>query len=117
MSLDVTHLRRTSVKLFVMRVSRLCVCIVLGLLTSNAFGQVTPLPKVDPGAYLPPIKAGPTIRISLASVTSNGAPDIAARLRAVREAAAAANDLGLLINALNKELTARGGGTMSIEGG
>jgi hypothetical protein len=38
-------------------------------------------------------------------------------LRAVRATAAAANDLGLLINAANQELTTAGGGTIAIAGG
>jgi hypothetical protein len=38
-------------------------------------------------------------------------------LRAAQQSASAANDLGLLINAANKELTSLGGGTISIEGG
>ena len=96
----------------------LCVLVSVMALSLHAFAQ-TParLPHIDPAAYLPATKAGPTIRVSLANVS--GAPSGAAqqRLRAARETAASANDLGLLINAANTELTALGGGTISIEGG
>ena len=77
------------------------------------------LPNIDPAAYLPAKKPGPTITISLADVSIAGPAAAAAlqRLRAVRQTAAEANDLGLLINAANKELIASGGGTISIAGG
>ena len=75
------------------------------------FGQTTVrLPNIDPAAYLPARKPGPTITVSLQRVSLQ-------KLRAVQQAASQANDLGLLINAANKELTALGGGTISIEGG
>jgi len=90
-------------------------------LSPNLLAQ-TPvqLPKIDPAAYLPAKRPGPTITISLANVTLTGATaaDALQRLRAARQTASSANDLGLLINAANKELTAfGGGGTISIEGG
>jgi hypothetical protein len=77
------------------------------------------LPNIDPAAYLPTKRPGPTITVSLANVSISGASASGAlqRLRAERETAAAANDLGLLINAANKELSALGGGTISIAGG
>ena len=78
------------------------------------------LPNIDPASYLPARRPGPTIRISLAnvSVTGGAAAAVQQRLRTVRQAAAEADDLGLLINAANKELTdLRGGGSISIEGG
>lgn len=65
---------------------------------SHVFAQTAARPRIDPAAYIPARKPGPTIRVSL-------------------RAAPGANDLGVLINAANKELTARGGGTISIEGG
>lgn len=86
----------------------------------SAFAQTpVPVPSINPAAYLPPRKPGPTIRVSLANVSITGrtAPDALQRLRAARQAASAATDLGQLINAANKELTALGGGTISIEGG
>lgn len=78
------------------------------------------LPNIDPVSYLPARRPGPTIRISLANVSVTGATPAAVqqRLRTVRQAAAEASDLGLLINAANKELTdLGGGGSISIEGG
>ncbi len=75
------------------------------------------LPKVDPPSYVPARKPGPTIRVSLATIAGAPAGAVQQRLSAVRQTAAAANDLGLLINAASKELTALGGGTISIEGG
>ncbi|HEX3185894.1 MAG TPA: hypothetical protein VHQ94_13920, partial [Pyrinomonadaceae bacterium] len=94
--------------------------ITLIALSTTALAQ-TPasLPKVDPAAYLPARKPGPTITISLKSVSLTGTTAAPAlqRLRAVRQTAAEANDLGLLINAASKELTTLGGGTISIEGG
>jgi len=87
-------------------------------LSVHAFAQ-TParLPNIDPAAYLPVTKSDPTIRVSLANVSGAPAGAVQQRLRAARQTAAAANDLGQLINAANKELTALGGGTISIEGG
>lgn len=77
------------------------------------------LPNVDPAAYLPARKPGPTISVALQNVSITGGTAAAAlqRLRAVRQTASETNDLGLLINAANKELTAVNGGTISIEGG
>lgn len=78
------------------------------------------LPNIDPVSYLPARRPGPTIRISLANVSVTGATAAAVqqRLRTVRQAAVEASDLGLLINAANKELTdLGGGGSISIEGG
>ena len=77
------------------------------------------LPNIDPAAYLPARKPGPTIRVSLRNVSMTGGTSAAAlqRLRSVQQTAADTNDLGLLINAATKELAAFGGGTISIEGG
>lgn len=94
--------------------------ILLAVVSSLLAGQ-TParLPNIDPSAYLPAKRPGPTIRVSLRDVSMTGARAGVAlqRLRNVRQAAAGANDLGLLINAASKELDAFGGGTISIEGG
>jgi hypothetical protein len=88
--------------------------------SAHALAQ-TPLrlPNIDPAAYLPARKPGPTITVSLRNVSVTGATAGGSlqRLRAVQQQAAAQNDLGLLINAANKELTPFGGGTISIEGG
>lgn len=92
---------------------------ILGFV-SQVLGQTpVPLPSIDPAAYLPAKRPGPTITISLNNVSISGAPatDALQRLRAVRQAAAEASDLGLLINAASKELNTFGGGTVSIEGG
>jgi hypothetical protein len=75
------------------------------------------LPNIDPASYLPARKPGPTIRVSLANVSGAPAGAVQQRLRAARESAAQADDLGLLLNAANKELTDLRGGTLSIEGG
>lgn len=77
------------------------------------------LPNIDPASYLPATRPGPTITVSLANVSVSGAaaPGAMQRLRAVQEQAAAANDLGLLINAANQELNITNGGTISITGG
>ena len=91
--------------------------LLIGLSTQ---AQAPPqLPVIDPASYLPPQKPGPTITVSLANVSvSGGAPaSLLQRLRAVRTTAAAANDLGLLINAANEALTTAGGGTIAIAGG
>src|SRR5688500_9465106 len=110
----------TSVKLVFMRMLYSSALIILAPLFINAFAQ-TParLPRIDPAAYLPPRKPGPAITVSLANVSLTGrtAPDSLERLQGIRETASEVNDLGLLINAANKELTALGGGTISIEGG
>src|SRR5215212_79566 len=96
------------------------VIFLLSVVSPYALAQ-TPaqLPKVDPAAYLPANKPGPTITVSLATVSIAGAAPAGAlqRLRAVRESASEANDLSLLINAAKKELTASGGGTIAIAGG
>src|SRR6185503_21126017 len=98
-----------------------CSIFILGMAVSLHVLAQTParLPNVDPASYLPARKPGPTIRVSLAdvSVTGRTPADTQQRLRAVRQSAAEANDLGLLINAASKELTALGGGSISIEGG
>lgn len=77
------------------------------------------LPNFDPASYLPATKPGPTITISLANVSVSGPapPGALQRLRAVRQSAAEADDLGLLLNAANKELNLSAGGTISIAGG
>jgi hypothetical protein len=106
-----------------MRISCLSAFILVLAFSSQTFAQtpvpLPPLPNIDPAAYLPETKSGPTIRVSLANVSMTGATAAAVlqRLRAVRQTASEANDLGLLINAANKELSALGGGTISIEGG
>jgi hypothetical protein len=104
-----------------MRLSWLFSSIIVLAVCSFALAQ-SPLrlPQPDPAAYLPARKPGPTITISLANVSVSGGTAAAAaleRLRAVQRAAADANDLGLLINAASKELTALGGGSISIAGG
>jgi hypothetical protein len=103
-----------------MRLVCLSALMTLAAFSSPSFAQ-TParLPNVDPAAYIPARKPGPTIRISLANVSLTGATasDALQRLRAVRQTASEANDLGLLINAASKELAGLGGGTISIEGG
>ncbi|HEX6043172.1 MAG TPA: right-handed parallel beta-helix repeat-containing protein [Pyrinomonadaceae bacterium] len=94
--------------------------IVILLIGLSAQAQAPPqLPVIDPASYLPANKPGPTITVSLANVSVSGrAPaSLLQRLRAVRTTAAAANDLGLLINAANQELTTAGGGTIAIAGG
>ena len=103
-----------------MRLFCLSALILVMAFSSHTFAQ-TParLPNVDPAAYLPARKPGPTIRVSLANVSITGASasDALQKLRDVRQTASEANDLGLLINAAGKELTALGGGTISVEGG
>jgi hypothetical protein len=103
-----------------MRLFYLSALITLIALSTTALAQ-TPasLPNIDPAAYLPARKPGPTITISLKNVTLTGttAPAALQRLRAIRDTASAADDLGLLINAASKELTTLGGGTISIAGG
>src|SRR5688500_19733073 len=103
-----------------MRLSCLSAFLIAVFVPSYVAAQ-TPvrLPNIDPFAYLPARRPGPTVRISLASVSLTGSEAGAAqqRLRTVRQTAAEAKDLGLLINAANKELTDLGGGTISIEGG
>src|SRR5688572_7210447 len=103
-----------------MRLSCLSAFLIAVFVPSYVAAQ-TPvrLPNIDPFAYLPARRPGPTVRISLASVSLTGSAAGAAqqRLRTVRQTAAEAKDLGLLINAANKELTDLGGGTISIEGG
>lgn len=94
--------------------------VVVSAFSVHALAQApAQLPNIDPAAYVPAKKPGPTITVSLADVSIAGPAPAAAlqRLRAVRQTAAEANDLGLLINAANKELIASGGGTISIAGG
>lgn len=92
---------------------------ILCVAFSPVFAQTTVrLPTIDPAAYLPAKKPGPTIRVSLQNISiTGGAAAALQRLRGVRQTASDTNDLGLLINAANTELTAFGGGTISIEGG
>lgn len=92
---------------------------VLGLALHTLAQTQARLPNIDPAAYLPARRPGPTIRVSLqnVSVTGRTAPVVLERLRAVRQTASETNDLGLLINAANKELAPFGGGTIAIEGG
>lgn len=101
-------------------VSLLFICVAGLAFSFQTFAQ-TPvrLPNIDPAAYLPARKPGPTIRVSLQNVSITSGSNAAAlqRLRAVQQTATGTNDLGLLINAANKELTTFGGGTISIEGG
>ncbi|HEX2268101.1 MAG TPA: right-handed parallel beta-helix repeat-containing protein [Pyrinomonadaceae bacterium] len=102
--------------------TRLLLCaFALGVaFLSQTFAQ-TPVrtPRIDPAAYLPARRPGPTIKVSLRDVSISGTRSTRSlqNLRGVQQAAAAANDLGLLLNAANKELTASGGGTISVEGG
>lgn len=96
------------------RVLFLCVFVLGVALSSQA-----QTPNIDPAAYLPATKPGPTITVSLKEVSISGTAGIGAlqRLRTERQTAADADDLGLLINAANKELTTLGGGTIAIAGG
>ncbi len=106
-------------KTFITRLFLCAFCLSVAFL-SQAFAQTpTRLPNIDPAAYLPARRPGPTIKVSLRDVSISGARSAGPlqNLRAAQQDAAAANDLGLLINAANKELTAFGGGTISIEGG
>src|SRR5688572_14273984 len=115
-----SHIPMTSVKLMFMRMLCSLALIIFAALFINAFAQAPArLPEINPAAYLPARKPGSVITVSLANVSLTGrtAPDSLERLRGVRETASEANELGLLINAANKELTALGGGTISIEGG
>ena len=103
-----------------MRVLHLPALLLLIVFSSQLFAQAPArLPNPDPAAYVPATKPGPTVRVSLANVSITGGTAGAAlqRLRAAHQTAAAANDLGLLINAANKELSSLGGGSISIEGG
>ena len=103
-------------KLVFMRVFYLPAFILLAVSSTDLFAQT---PNIDPAAYLPPRRPGPTITVSMANVSATGTttPDVTQRLRAARQTAAEANDLGLLINAANKELNTFKGGTISIAGG
>jgi hypothetical protein len=93
--------------------------IVLLLSAHSSAQRRVPAQNVNPASYIPAKKPGPIITISLKNVSING-PNTAGsqqRLRVARESASRTGDLGLVINAANKELTAFGGGTISIEGG
>lgn len=105
-------------KIFICRLS-LCAFALGGAFLFQTFAQTPVRPRVDPAAYLPARRPGPTIKVSLRDVSISGttAAGPLQTLRAVQQTASAANDLGLLIIAANKELTALGGGTISIEGG
>jgi len=101
-----------------MRLTWIFSFVIVVFVSPYAFAQAPArLPKIDPAAYVPARRPGPTIRVSLANVSGAPAGAVQERLRAVQQTAAAANDLGLLINAASKELSALGGGTLSIEGG
>ena len=83
-----------------------------------------PTPKIDPNSYLPPVKSGLTVTISLTKVMIRDSRKPASafaqstqRLNSARQSSAANQDLGSLINAANEELTNLGGGTILIEGG
>ncbi len=106
-------------KIFIYR--WLLCAISLGLaFVSPTFAQTSVrLPNISPAEYLPARRPGPTIKVSLREVSISGARSAGPlqSLRAVQQTAARANDLGLLINAANKELTAFRGGTISVEGG
>jgi len=93
--------------------------VALAFLVGSSVGQLRQsTPRINPSSYIPAKKAGPTITVSLKSVSLAGASTAVTRaLMATRETAAQKNDLGLLINEANKQLTAIGGGTISIEGG
>lgn len=102
-------------------IPRLLSAFILAAAFATATFAQTPaaLPKIDPAAYLPPRRPGPTIRVSLRDVSVDGtnAAGLLQRLRAVRQTAAEADDLGLLINAANQELSTFRGGTIAIAGG
>lgn len=103
-----------------MRLQLVCAFLLGIALSSSALAQTqADLPSINPAAYLPPKRPGPTIRVSLRdiSITGRTSAEVTQRLRAVRQTASETNDLGLVINAANKELTTFGGGTISIEGG
>lgn len=93
--------------------------IILSIATTAVAQRRAQIPTVRPASYLPAKRPGPTITISLRNVAITGTSAALAtrKLSSVREAAQRTNDLGLLINAANKELTTLGGGTISIEGG
>ena len=102
-----------------MRLSLLSAFIIVLTVCAHALAQPPLRLPESAAAYLPPKKPGPTITISIANVSIAGGATsgVLQRLRAVRQTAAEADDLGLLINAASKELTAIGGGSISIEGG
>jgi hypothetical protein len=94
--------------------------VALAFVVGSSFGQLRQsTSRINPSSYIPAKKAGPTITVSLKNVSLAGATSTTASraLMATRETAAQKNDLGLLINEANKQLTAIGGGTISIEGG
>src|SRR4030095_3692499 len=94
--------------------------VAVAFLVGSSVGQLRQsTPRINPVSYIPAKKAGPTITVSLKNVSLAGAASTSATraLLATRETAAQKNDLGLLINEANKQLTAIGGGTISIEGG
>ena len=83
-----------------------------------------PTPTINPYSYLPPVKSGSTVTISLTKVMirdsrkpASAMAQATQRLNAARQSSAASQDLGSLINAANEELTNLGGGTILIEGG
>jgi hypothetical protein len=95
------------------------VVIVLSIATTALAQPRAQVPTVRPASYLPAKTPGPTIRISLrnVSIAGSAAAAVSRRLSVVRATAQRTNDLGLLINAANKELTTLGSGAISIEGG
>jgi hypothetical protein len=86
-----------------------------------------PTPTIDPASYLPRLESGPTIAVSLnRSTITDGASsgksmgvinDSTQKLALARQRAVDSQDLGVLINAANEELTRLGGGRISIGGG
>src|SRR4030095_3208654 len=86
-----------------------------------------PTPTIDPASYVPRMESGPTITVSLnRAVISDGAKggkppsaitDSTQRRSVARQRAVGSQDLGVLINAADEELTRLGGGRISIEGG
>jgi hypothetical protein len=94
--------------------------VAVAFLVGSSVGQPRQsTPRINPSSYIPAKKAGPTITVSLKNISLAGATSTTATraLMATRENAAQKNDLGLLINEANKQLSAIGGGTISIEGG
>jgi len=96
---------------------------------SQASARPTPFPTppIDPASYIPRPESGPTITVSLnrAAITdgaksgkpSNVLNESTQKLSLARQQAVGSQDLGVLINAANEELTRLGGGRLAIEGG
>lgn len=94
--------------------------VAVALLVGTSVAQLRQSsPRINPSSYIPAKKVSQTITVSLKNVSLAGATSATATraLMAARDTASQKNDLGLLINEANKQLTAIGGGTVSIEGG